>query len=62
MSREEIKRETKESEGDQVVKVRRRTMARQLTRRRMLAAVAEADVVVTNPTHIARADRQDAGR
>jgi flagellar biosynthetic protein FlhB len=59
MSREEIKRETKETEGDQVVKVRRRTMARQLTRRRMLAAVAEADVVVTNPTHIAVALKYD---
>lgn len=53
MSREEIKKETKESEGDQVVKVQRRTMARQMARRRMMGAVAEADVVVTNPTHIA---------
>ncbi len=59
MSREEIKRETKESEGDQVVKVRRRTMARQMTRRRMLLSVSEADVVVTNPTHIAVALKYD---
>jgi flagellar biosynthesis protein FlhB len=59
MSREEIKREVKENEGDQIVKVRRRTMGRQLARRRMLRAVPDADVVVTNPTHIAVALRYD---
>jgi flagellar biosynthetic protein FlhB len=53
MSREDVKNELKESEGDQVLRVRRRTMARQLARRRMLLSVSEADVVVTNPTHIA---------
>lgn len=59
MSREEIKREQKDQEGDQVVKVRRRTMARQFARRRMLLSVSEADVVVTNPTHIAVALKYD---
>ncbi|MFQ5538171.1 MAG: flagellar biosynthesis protein FlhB [Gemmatimonadota bacterium] len=59
MSREEIRKEVKESEGDQVMKVRRRTMARQLARNRMLQSVAEADVVVTNPTHIAVALKYD---
>lgn len=59
MSREELKKESKESEGDQVVKVRRRTMARQLARRRMLSAVPDADVVITNPTHIAVAIKYD---
>lgn len=59
MSREEIKKELKESEGDQVVRVRRRTMARQLARRRMLLSVSQADVVVTNPTHIAVALKYD---
>ncbi len=59
MSKEEIRKELKESEGDQVVKVRRRTMARQLARRRMLLSVSEADVVVTNPTHIAVALKYD---
>jgi flagellar biosynthesis protein FlhB len=59
MTREEVKKEVKESEGDQVVKVRRRTMARQFARRRMLISVSEADVVVTNPTHIAVALRYD---
>lgn len=59
MSREEIKKEIKESEGDQIAKVRRRTMGRQMARRRMLLAVPDADVVVTNPTHIAVALRYD---
>ncbi len=59
MSREEIKKELKESEGDQVIKVRRRTIARQLARRRMMRSVPEADVVVTNPTHIAVALKYD---
>jgi flagellar biosynthetic protein FlhB len=59
MSKEEVRKELKESEGDQVVKVRRRTMARQMVRRRMLLAVSEADVVVTNPTHIAVALKYD---
>jgi flagellar biosynthetic protein FlhB len=59
MSREEIKKEHKDSEGDQVMKVRRRTMARQMARRRMLLSVSEADVVVTNPTHIAVALKYD---
>ena len=59
MSKEEIKKEIKESEGDQILKVRRRTMARSLARRRMLLAVSDADVVVTNPTHIAVALKYD---
>ena len=59
MSKEEIRKELKESEGDQVMKVRRRTMARQMARRRMMLAVSEADVVVTNPTHIAVALKYD---
>lgn len=53
MTREEVKRELKDSEGDQVIKVRRRSIGRQMARRRMLLAVSEADVVVTNPTQIA---------
>ncbi len=59
MSREEIRKELKEAEGDQVMKVRRRTMGRQLARRRMMLAVPEADVVVTNPTHVAVALKYD---
>jgi flagellar biosynthetic protein FlhB len=60
MSKEEIKKELKESEGDQILKIRRRTMARSMARRRMLLSVSDADVVVTNPTHIAVALKYDA--
>ena len=59
VSKEEIKKELKETEGDQILKIRRRTMARNLARRRMLLAVGDADVVVTNPTHIAVALKYD---
>ncbi|MDH3225345.1 MAG: EscU/YscU/HrcU family type III secretion system export apparatus switch protein [Gemmatimonadota bacterium] len=59
MSKEQIRREHKETEGDQVMKVRRRTMGRALARRRMLLAVSDADVVITNPTHIAVALKYD---
>jgi flagellar biosynthetic protein FlhB len=59
MTKEEVKKELKDAEGDQVLKVRRRTFARSLARRRMMIAVSEADVVVTNPTHIAVALKYD---
>ena len=59
MSREEIRREHKEMEGDQVMKVRRRTMGRALARRRMLLSVSDADVVITNPTRLAIALKYD---
>ena len=59
MTKEEIKKEHKESEGDQIMKVRRRSFGRQLARRRMLISVGEADVVITNPTHIAVALKYD---
>ncbi len=59
MSREELKQETKENDGDPQVKNRLRQLRRQRVRKRMLAAVAEATVVVTNPTHYAVALRYD---
>lgn len=59
MSKDEIKRETKESEGDPFLKARRRGMARSLARRRMMLSVSDADVVVTNPTHVAVALKYD---
>ena len=59
MSRQDIKDETKESEGDPHVKARRRSMAGALARRRMMLSVSEADVVVTNPTHVAVALQYD---
>lgn len=53
MTRQEVKDEHKNSEGDQHVKGAMRRMARRLLQKQMLAAVATADVVVTNPTHYA---------
>lgn len=53
MSRQELKEEMRESEGDPVFKARRRRVAESRARRRMLAAVPDATVVITNPTHYA---------
>lgn len=53
MSKQEIKQEYKDSEGDPHVRARMRSMRMSMTRNRMLNAIAGADVVVTNPTHIA---------
>lgn len=62
MTKKELKDEHKNSEGDPMVKSQRRSMARALSRNRMIAAVADADVVVVNPTHVAVAIRYEAGR
>lgn len=62
MSKQELKDEHKQSEGDPMVKNARRQMARQLVERQMFAAVPDADMVVTNPTHYAVALRYDRGR
>ncbi|CAI4033006.1 Flagellar biosynthetic protein FlhB [Nitrospira tepida] len=59
MTRQEVKDETRESEGDPLVRSRIKTLQRQMARQRMMAAVPQADVVVTNPTHIAVALRYD---
>ncbi|MDL1864075.1 flagellar type III secretion system protein FlhB [Betaproteobacteria bacterium PRO5] len=53
MSREDLRKEAKEDEGDPQVKARIRGMQREMARRRMMAEVPKADVVVTNPTHYA---------
>lgn len=53
MSRQEIKEEYKRLEGDPLIKQRMRDLQRQAAQQRMMAAVPQADVVVTNPTHIA---------
>ncbi len=57
MTKEEIRRESKESEGDPLVKGRIRSLQREAARRRMMSEVPEADVIVTNPTHYAVALR-----
>jgi flagellar biosynthetic protein FlhB len=53
MTLEEVKRELKETEGDPHLKARIRRMQMEVARKRMMAAVPTADVVVTNPTHYA---------
>lgn len=57
MTREELKRDVKEQEGDPHVKAKRRRIAQQLSSNRMIQAVGDADVVVNNPEHIAVALR-----
>ncbi|MDO9316114.1 MAG: flagellar type III secretion system protein FlhB [Burkholderiaceae bacterium] len=62
MSAQEQKQEHKESEGSQEVKGRRKQLMHEMSRRRMLAAVPTADLVVMNPTHYAVALKYDEGR
>jgi flagellar biosynthetic protein FlhB len=57
MSRQEVKEEQKQSEGDPQVRMRFRRAHRELAKRRMLAEVPRADVVLTNPIHFAVALR-----
>lgn len=53
MTLEEVRREERETQGDPHIKARIRSVQREMARRRMMAAVPTADVVVTNPTHYA---------
>jgi flagellar biosynthetic protein FlhB len=62
MSREEVRRETKESDGSPEVKGRIRQMQQALASGRMMQDVPTADVVVVNPTHYAVALRYDDAR
>ncbi len=59
MSRQEIRDEFKQTEGDPAIKSRLRQLRMERARRRMMAAVPQADVVVTNPTHYAVALKYD---
>jgi flagellar biosynthetic protein FlhB len=62
MSKHEIKQEHRENDGDPHIKSRQRSLRFAMTRNRMLAAVAEADVIVTNPTHLAVAIKYEPTR
>jgi flagellar biosynthesis protein FlhB len=53
MTKQEIKEEVKQREGDPHIKARIRRIQREMANRRMMAEIPKADVVVTNPTHIA---------
>jgi flagellar biosynthetic protein FlhB len=61
MSRQEIKEEMREQEGDPQLKGRVKSLRQKMSRRRMTAQVAKADVVITNPTHLAIALGYRAG-
>ncbi len=53
MTKREVREERKEMEGDPLIRSRRREQQRQFSLNRMMSAMEEADVVITNPTHIA---------
>jgi flagellar biosynthetic protein FlhB len=57
MSRREIKDELKQADGDPIVKARLRSLARDRLRKRMIASVPRATLVIANPTHFAVALR-----
>ncbi|MGR7994639.1 MULTISPECIES: flagellar biosynthesis protein FlhB [unclassified Xanthobacter] len=59
MTKQELKDEFKQSEGDPMVKARIRAVARERARQRMMAAVPQASVVIANPTHYAIAIKYD---
>lgn len=62
MTKEQLRQDTKESDGDPHVKARIRAQQREMARRRMMADVPTADVVVTNPTHYAVALKYSEGK
>jgi flagellar biosynthetic protein FlhB len=62
MSRQEVKEEYKRLEGDPLVKQRMRDLQRQVAQQRMMSAVPQADVVVTNPTHLAVALKYETAK
>jgi len=60
MSKQEIKDEYKKSEGDPLIKSKRKERQRQLANSRMMANIPKADVIITNPTHYAVALQYNA--
>lgn len=62
MTKEEVKQEAKEAEGDPKIKGRIRQLQYEAARKRMMQAVPKADVIVTNPTHYAVAIQYDQAK
>ena len=60
MTKQEVKDEFKKSEGDPLIKSRIRSIQMEMARKRMMQAVPDADVVITNPTHLAVALKYDS--
>lgn len=61
MTREDMRQEIKETDGDPMIKAQIRARRREIARRRMMAEIPNADVVVTNPTHYAVALKYSDG-
>jgi flagellar biosynthetic protein FlhB len=61
MTKQEVKEESKQAEGDPQIKSRIRSIQMQAARRRMMQDIPEADVVITNPTHLALAIKYEPG-
>lgn len=61
MTHDEFKRDQEEQEGKPLIKARRRAMHRELSFNRIIESVPEADVIVTNPTHLSIAIRYRPG-
>ncbi|MCA1925510.1 MAG: flagellar type III secretion system protein FlhB [Thiobacillus sp.] len=62
MTKEQLRQEARENEGDPYLKARVRATQREMARRRMMAEIPTADVVVTNPTHYAVALKYSEGK
>jgi len=62
MTKQEIKEERKETDGNPQIKQRIRTVQMEMARKRMMSAVPSADVIVTNPTHISVAIKYDTNK
>jgi len=62
MTKEEVRQENKETEGDPHIKARIRAQQRAMARRRMMTEIPSADVIVTNPTHYSVALKYEDGR
>jgi flagellar biosynthetic protein FlhB len=62
MTREELRQEAKQADGDPHIKAKIRQMQREMAKRRMMTEVPTADVVVTNPTHYAVALKYTDGK
>ncbi len=59
MTKQEVKDELKQADGDPLIRSRVRSLHRQMAFRRMMSEVPKASVVITNPTHLAVALRYD---
>lgn len=62
MTKQEVKEEYKQHEGDPIIRSRIRSIQMHMARRRMMKEVPKADVIITNPTHLAVALKYERGK